>query len=651
MSEKIEVKYKDELKTLPFGINVKSALKEFNADFTGIVAMKINEKPFDISQKLEENCTLVPLMISEPEGIDILRHSTSHVMALAVKNLFPETKVAIGPSIENGFYYDFDREVSFTPEDLEIIEKEMKRLIKEGLPFERKVISKDEALKMFNDANEIYKTMLLEDIFDDTVSIYKTDHFIDLCRGPHIDHSGKIKAFKLLDIAGAYWRGNEKNKMLQRIYGTAFATKEELNDHLEKLAQAKERDHRKLGKELDLFSIHETAGAGLIYWHPKGAIIRKTIEDLWRDEHIKRDYEFVYSPHIARANLFSYSGHLDFYRENMYSPMDIDGQEYFIKPMNCPFHIMIYKTKRRSYRELPIRWAELGTVYRYERSGVLHGLLRVRGFTQDDAHIICTKDQLLDEVTSCVEFSRYLLKIFGFEEYDIFLATRPEKFAGDESNWDIAESTMKTAIEALGLKYSTDEGGAVFYGPKIDIKIKDALGRFWQGPTIQFDFNLPERFGMKYMGPDGKEHIPFMVHRAMLGSMERFMGCLIEHYGGAFPLWLSPVQVKVLTITDDSLEYAKKIVSTLKENLIRSEIDIRGEKIGAKIHDARKNKIPYMAIVGTNEAEKTTVSVRHLTDGDLGQFSIHDFTAKIKEEIETKGKIIFSKECVGGSIK
>ncbi|MFP4497438.1 MAG: threonine--tRNA ligase [Vulcanimicrobiota bacterium] len=601
---------------------------------------KINEKLVDLDAVVEEEMEIEPVLLESGEGQEVLRHSTAHIMAAAVKNLFPDVKVTIGPAIENGFYYDFDKAEPFVPEDLDKIEKEMKKILKKNPKFERSVMPVKEALKLFKEKNEDYKIELIEDLMENEgvkeVSIYQAGDFIDLCRGPHIHSAQKINAFKLLDVAGAYWRGDEKNKMLQRIYGTAFATKEELNDHLEKLEEAKRRDHRVIGKELDLFSFQDDGGPGLAYWHPRGAMIRYLMEEFWRKEHLKRGYEFCYTPHIARSHLWETSGHLSFYKENMYSPIDIEGQEYLLKPMNCPFHILIYKTKKRSYRELPLRWAELGTVYRYERSGVLHGLLRVRGFTQDDAHIFCTPDQLKDEMMDCVGFALYMIESMGFNEYDIFLSTRPEKFAGSEEEWDKAEGTLKAALEEQNLPYEIDEGGAVFYGPKIDIKLKDALGRHWQGPTIQFDFNLARRFNVNYVGSDGEEHQCYMVHRALWGSMERFFGCLIEHYAGAFPVWLSPVQVMALPIADRHNDFARQVVETLKNEGIRADADYRREKVGFKIREAQVQKIPYMLVIGDEEVEENRIAVRERKEGDLGKMDIYRFMDIVKERIEEK---------------
>lgn len=637
----IKVKYQDRIKELEPGILIRDALKELDRKMhKKAVIAKVNGKIADLDTPINEDVEIEAFTTETPEGLDTLRHSTSHIMAAAVQRLFPDVQVTIGPSIENGFYYDFDKKEPFTPEDLPRIEKEMKKIIKENHPFERQVMTTDEAIKLFKEKGENYKVELIEDLVRDagveTVSIYKSGDFVDLCRGPHIPSTSKIKAFKLLDVAGAYWRGDENRQMLQRLYGTAFNTQEELDEHLKNLEEAKRRDHRRIGKELDLFSFHDEIGPGLAAWHPNGAMIRHLIETFWKEQHLKRGYQFVYTPHIGRSILWETSGHLGFYKENMYSPMDIEGLEYFIKPMNCPFHILIYKTKIRSYRDLPLRWAELGTVYRYERSGVLHGLLRVRGFTQDDAHIFCTPEQLKNEMIKCVEFAIFLIKSFGFERYDIFLATRPEKFVGDSERWDVAEGTLRDALEEHNLPFTIDEGGGVFYGPKIDIKLRDALGRHWQGPTIQFDFNLPSRFNVTYVGADGQEHYCYVVHRAMLGSMERFFGCLVEHYAGAFPLWLSPVQVKILPIADRHLEYAGEVAEQLTNMGFRVEVDDRREKIGYKIREAQVQKVPYMLITGDEEVEKKAISVRERKEGDLGSMNTFRFIDILKERIIKK---------------
>jgi len=586
---------------------------------------------------------------NDKEFLDKMRHSTAHVMAEAVLQLFPEGKLGIGPAIENGFYYDFDLPRNLTPEDLEQIEARMREIIAGNYPFERREISEAEARQLF--ADQPYKLELIDGIARAGVdeegqpaagppvfSIYRHHQFTDLCRGPHIEHTGQIPsdAFKLLNIAGAYWRGDEKRPMLQRIYGTVWPTKKELDAYLAWLQEVERRDHRKLGRDLDLFSIHEEGGAGLIYWHPKGARIRTIIEDFWRQEHYKAGYEIVYTPHIGKAQLWETSGHLGFYRENMYSPMDIDGQDYFIRPMNCPFSILMYKTRRRSYRELPIRWAELGTVYRYERSGVLHGLLRVRGFTIDDAHIFCSPEQLEDEVMGVFNFSVKLLRAFGFREFDIYLATRPEKFVGTPERWEQATEALRRALEAEGVAYHLDEGGGAFYGPKIDIKIKDALNRAWQCTTIQFDFNLPERFDLTYVGPDGQEHRPYMVHRALLGSLERFFGALIEHYAGAFPVWLAPVQVRLIPIADRHVDYARHIAAELREAGLRVEVDDSGERMNAKIRDAQLEKIPYMLIIGDREQAAGVVSVRLRSGEDLKAMPVAEFVALAQRAIRER---------------
>lgn len=621
------------------GSIIESIKKYFQKDYKRVIALKIDGALVDLSDNLsnlKEGSNIELIFSDSDDGLEILRHSTSHVMASAVKKLFPSAKIAIGPSIENGFYYDFDIDRNFVPEDLPEIEKEMSRIIAQNLPFVRKTMTKEEAKKFFSERGESYKLELIEAIPDDIVGIYESGDFVDLCAGPHIPSTSKIKAFKLLSIAGAYWRGDENNPMLQRIYGTAFDGKKELDEYIEKLEEAKKRDHRKLGKELDLFNFYEEGGPGLVYWHPNGAFVRKTIEDFWRDEHLKRGYNLVYTPHIAKIDLWKRSGHWDFYNENMYRPIDIDEQQYILKPMNCPFHIMIYNSQPKSYKELPVRSAELGTVYRYERSGALHGLLRVRGFTQDDAHIFCTPEQLDEEMISCVKFAIEMIETFGFKEYEINLATRPEKYAGTPEEWDVAEKTIEDALKSVGLPFVVDEGGAVFYGPKIDIKTKDALGRLWQGPTIQFDFNLPRRFDVKYKGADGQEHYVYMVHRALLGSMERFMGCLTEHYGGAFPVWLMPNQVTVMPIADRHIDYAKGVADKLAQHGIRVKVDGRSEKVNFKIREAQVQKIPYMLVAGDKEAESGQVSVRHRKAGDLGVMDIESFIEKIKEDIKNK---------------
>jgi len=620
-------------KEYPSGTTVMDVLKDFDKGLLkSTVAAQVNGSCVDLSFLLNKDSVIKPITVDSKEGLEIYRHSTSHVMAHAVKELFNDVKVTIGPAIEDGFYYDFDSPVPFTPEDLKKIERRMLEIVKKNIPFERSDVDKKEALKLFNEIGEVYKQELINEIPEDKVSVYRQDGFVDLCRGPHLPSTGWIKAFKLTGIAGAYWRGSEKNKMLQRIYGTAFPTKKELDDYLDRIEEAKKRDHRKLGKELDLFSISDDVGAGLVCWHPKGAVVRSIIEDFWKKEHYRHDYQIIYTPHIAKVDLWKTSGHWEFYRENLYSPMDIEGQDFIVKPMNCPFHIQIYQSGLRSYRDLPIRYAELGTVYRFERSGVLHGLLRVRGFTQDDAHIFCRPNQLEDEIASVLNFTLYILRSFGFNNYDIYLSTRPEKFVGTLDNWTKAEDALKHALEKTGLKFQIDPGEGVFYGPKIDIKIKDMLGRAWQCSTIQVDFNLPQRFNVTYRGEDGKEHQPIMIHRALMGSLERFFGVLIEHYAGAFPLWLAPVQAIVLTITEQNNEYAKEVYGRLRKEDIRAELDIRNEKLGLKVREAQLKKIPYMLVIGNSEEEKKLVAPRTRSGSTLEPMTVDEFIGLISKE-------------------
>jgi len=554
-------------------------------------------------------------------------------MAHAVKQLFPDTKLAIGPAIADGFYYDLDCSHSITQEDLAEIEKKMKDIIKSRRPFVRKELSRDEAIQLFSGLGETYKVELLNEIKDESVTVYEEGDFTDLCRGPHLESTSQVKAFKLLSVAGAYWRGDEKNKMLQRIYGTAFPSKEELKKHLDFLEEVKKRDHRRLGKELDLFSLNDDIGAGLVLWHPRGAAIRRAIENFWLDEHHKAGYQILYTPHMAKLDLWKKTGHLDFYKENMYSPMEIEGLEYEIKPMNCPFHVSIFKSHLRSYRELPLRFAELGTVYRYERSGVLHGLLRVRGFTQDDAHIFCREDQIEDEVLRVLDFTLFILRTFGFSEYDIYLSTRPEKYVGTEAGWTKATSALEKALTDKALKYEIDPGEGVFYGPKIDIKVRDSLGRQWQCSTIQVDFNIPERLDINYRGSDSKDFRPIMIHRALMGSLERFFGVLIEHYAGAFPLWLSPVQISLLTIAERHAVYTRGILNALIKEGIRADIDDDNEKIGFKIRKATMLKTPYMCIIGDKEIENNTINIRKRNGDNVGEMTIDTLITFLKNEI------------------
>ena len=600
------------------------------------VAVKVNGQLCDLSNPIDTEVELEPVHLESEEGLEILRHSTSHVMAMAVKELFPGVKVTIGPAIENGFYYDFDYERPFREDDLPKIEEKMKEIIEADLPFFRKEMTSAEAIDFFNEQGEDYKVELINDLGSENVSLYTQGSFTDLCRGPHIPSTGMISAFHLTKVAGAYWRGDENRTMLSRIYGVAFADKKTLKSYIQKLKEVEKRDHRRLTKDLDLLSFHDEGGAGLAYWHPKGGQIRVLIEDYWRKRHYEGGYDIIFTPHIGRSQLWQTSGHLDFYRDGMYSPMDVDGQDYYIKPMNCPFHIMIYKSRLRSYRELPLRWAELGTVYRYERSGTLHGLMRVRGFTQDDAHVFCTPDQVENEILRVLEFSLDLLSGFGFDDVKIDLSVRdpkkPEKYAGPDEMWHQAEMSLIKAIKAKDLHYEKMEGEAVFYGPKIDIKIKDALSREWQCTTIQFDFNLPERFDMNFIGEDGKGHRPYMIHRALLGSLERFFGILVEHYAGAFPTWLAPVQAMLLTVTDRNIPYTEELLNTMIDGGLRVEADLRNEKLGLKVREAQLQKIPYMLIVGDKECEKQGVTPRLRSGQNLPFMTAKELIDLISEE-------------------
>jgi threonyl-tRNA synthetase len=577
------------------------------------------------------------LTFEDEAGREVLRHTTSHVMAQAVKDLYPGTKLAIGPAIADGFYYDFDTSATFGPDDLQRIEARMAEIVAADLPLRRQEMSRQEAIRHFEGRGENYKVELLREIAEESVGIYAQDDFADLCRGPHLPSTGRVHAFKLLSIAGAYWRGDERNPMLQRIYGTAFMSQADLDQFLHMREEAARRDHRRLGRELDLFSIPEQLGGGLVLWHPKGALMRYLIEEFWRKEHLKRGYEFVYSPHIARAHLWETSGHLSFYREGMYGPIMIEEEEYRLKPMNCPFHVLIYKSQVRSYRELPIRYAELGTVYRYERSGVLHGMLRVRGFTQDDGHVICTREQIGDEVKGVLDFALFLMHAFGYEDMETALSVRGEedheKYMGSDEEWEIAERSLKEALDSRGLEYRREPGEAIFYGPKIDIKLKDEMGRLWQGPTIQFDFNLTRRFDMEYVGADGNRHTPLMVHRALLGSLERFFGGYVEHTGGAFPVWLAPVQVRVLPIADRHREYAEQVAAHLRAAHARVEVDDRKATTNAKIRDGETQKVPYLLVVGDREQAGGTVSVRKHGEGNKGAEALGDFVAALAREL------------------
>ncbi|MGD2279254.1 MAG: threonine--tRNA ligase [Candidatus Omnitrophota bacterium] len=571
----------------------------------------------------------------QDDNLQRIRHSASHVMADAVQRLFPGTKLGIGPAIEDGFYYDFDCDQTFTPEDLPRIEKEMARIVKENASFKEKKVSKKEAEEIFKKRGETYKLELLKELDEDNISVYEHGDFVDLCRGPHVESTGQIGSFKLLSVAGAYWKGIETNPMLQRIYGTAFADKKALDKFLHLREEAKKRDHRKLGKELDLFSFNDAMGAGLVLYHPKGAMLRQKVVEYITEKHIEKDYKLISSPHILKSDIWVRSGHYDYYKEHMYI-FKSEGQEFAVKPMNCPGHILVYMSRTRSYREFPLRYFELGTVYRHEKSGVLHGLLRVRGFTQDDAHIFCLQEQVEEEVIGVIDFVAEALKDFGFEEYEVELSTRPEKYIGAEKDWDAATTALENALKKKGLQYDVNVGEGAFYGPKIDIKLKDALGRAWQCATIQCDFALPERFNMKYTDRNGKEQRPVVLHRVILGSLERFIGALVEHYGGDFPLWLAPVQVMIIPIAETQTEYGKEVMDRLRKRGFRVEIDARDEKMQKKIRDAELEKIPYMLILGSKEFENKEVSFRNKKTGEKGTLSIDEFTSRLQKEAAVK---------------
>ena len=632
MEDKITIKFSDgTLQDFPIATtageiaNLKKGGQE--EDF---IAAKINSRLIDLSIPLLEGGKLDFISLKSKEGLSILRHSTAHVMAQAVQEEFEGAKIAIGPAIENGFYYDFDYTRSFTIEDLGKIEKKMQEIIDEDAPFVREEMDRQTALNLFQDQNETYKVELIRDISDEKVSLYREGNFVDLCKGPHLPSTGWVKAFKLTGVAGAYWRGDERNPMLQRIYGTSFPSHEELQNYLQHLAEAKKRDHRKLGKELDLFSIHEEVGAGLVIYHPKGALVRTILEDYEKREHLKRGYQIVKGPQILKLDLWKKSGHWDNYRENMYFT-EVDKQKYGLKPMNCLAHMMIYKSKLRSYRDLPIRYFELGTVHRHEKTGVLHGLMRVREFTQDDAHIICTPEQLKDEIKGIIDFVRDVMKLFGFS-YEMELSTRPAKSIGRDEDWENSTQALMDVLQENEIPFSIDEGAGAFYGPKIDVKLKDNLGRAWQCSTIQCDFTLPERFDLTYVGADGERHRPAMIHRVILGAIERFLGILIEQFGGAFPLWLAPIQMVVLPITERQHQYAEEVYQTAKNKGFRVEKDFRNEKLGFRIREAQLQKIPYMLVIGKREVEKREVSPRTREGKDLKCMELGTFLMRVKPE-------------------
>lgn len=600
------------------------------------VAAVINDVPVDLTFPVEEDASMKVLTFKDKEGKEVFWHSASHLMAQAVKRLYPEAKFAIGPAIDTGFYYDIEVKENFTPEDLEKIEGEMKKIIEEKLEVTREELPKAEAIKLFADMGEDYKVEMMQELDSDTVSMYRQGEFLDLCRGPHVINTALLGAVKLLTMAGAYWRGDENNQMLQRIYGIAFPDKKALKKHLLLLEEAKKRDHRKIGKEMDLFSFSNDVGAGLPLWHPNGAVLRFIIDKFETLEHLKRGYKLYGVPHIAKSNLYETSGHLGFYNENMYAPIEIDGNDYFLKPMNCPSQIQIFNSSMKSYRDLPYRAFEMGTVYRYERSGVLHGLTRVRGFTQDDAHIFCSEDQIEGEIRNVLEFTLEMLEIFGFSEKKIYLSTRPEKSVGDDKHWDIATEALKGALEKNEIDYQVDPGEGVFYGPKIDIKINDAIGREWQCSTIQVDFNLPERFDISYVGSDGQKHRPIMIHRALLGSLERFIGILIEHYSGKFPTWLAPVQVIIASVGEEQGRFSEELRNRFLGEEMRAEVDVRNESIGYKIRDAISQKVPFIGVIGAREMEENSISIRRRGEKDSESMSIEDFITLVKKEAAEK---------------
>lgn len=605
------------------------------------LAGKVDGRLVDAAYVIDRDAQLAVVTDRDPEGLEIIRHSTAHLLAQAVKQLYPEAQVTIGPVIEDGFYYDFAYKRPFTPEDLEKIEQRMEELAKRDIPVHRTVMDRDEAVEFFRGMGEDYKAEIIASIPpDEDISLYQQDDFIDLCRGPHVPSTGRLKAFKLTKVAGAYWRGDARNEMLQRIYGTAWPDKKALKAYLRRLEEAERRDHRRIGREMDLFSLQEEAGGGLVFWHPKGARIRRVIEDYWRQRHAEAGYELLYTPHIAHEHLWETSGHTGFYRDSMFQPMEDEGELYQLKPMNCPFHVLIYKDRLRSYRDLPLRWAELGTVYRHEMSGALHGLMRVRGFTQDDAHIFCREEQIEDEILAILDLTISMLNDFGFQEFEVNLSTRPDKAVGSEAIWEKATAGLKGALERKGLAYDVDEGGGAFYGPKIDIKIQDAIGRKWQCSTIQLDFNLPERFEMEYVGEDGERHRPIMIHRALLGSIERFFGVLIEHYEGKFPLWLAPVQAVVLNITDRQAGYVREVEEFLKKQGFRAVADLRNEKIGFKIREHTLQRVPYLLVVGDREVETQTVAVRTRAGEDLGAMALDALVGRLTEEAARRGRSV-----------
>ena len=630
---KVKIDGREEVDVEP-GLNIEDLLLSLDSGLPEkVLTARMNGRLVDLAAPVEEG-DLELLTWEDEEGREVYRHTASHVMAHAVMELFPGTKLAIGPSISDGFYYDFDIPTSLSPQDLALIEERMQDIVRRDLPENKEIWDREDAIDFFRDLGQEYKVEILEEIEEGQVSVYRQGDFVDLCRGPHLPTTGRLNNFKLLSLAGAYWRGDESRPMLQRIYGTAFDNHEEMERYLHLMEEAERRDHRKLGRELDLFSFHEEAGPGVVFYHPKGTVLRETIEDFLKKEHRKRGYKMVITPHLFRGKLWHTSGHMDYYQENMYT-FEKDGMEYVVKPMNCPGHVLIYKTHPRSYRDLPLKYFELGTVYRYERSGVLHGLMRVRGFTQDDAHIFCTEEQMKGQVQECLDFAYFCLEAFGFNQYDVYLSTRPERAVGGDELWEKATDALRQSLDDKHIDYHVDPGEGVFYGPKIDVKLKDALGRTWQGPTIQADFNLPERFDLTYTGPDNQPHRPVMIHRVVLAGIERFYGVLLEHYGGEFPIWLAPVQATIIPIADRHLAYAQEVEKALLQEGLRAEVDDDRQTVNMKIRKAQMQKVPFSLIVGDKEIEGGTVSVRDRKGRDTRGVPLEDFiarTVKLAEE-------------------
>ena len=635
----MKIDIKGDISEFEDSLNIGEILCKLKYD-SAVIGALVDGELRDMTYQPKKDSKIEVIREDSKYGLDLIRHTAAHVLAEAVQGVYPDTKVTIGPVIENGFYYDFSTDRTFSEDDLVLFEKRMSEIIKNKKVMTRKLIGKKDAISQFKKMGENFKEEIINDLEEDEeISLYYQGDWFDLCRGPHAPNTSYVKAFKLLSVAGSYWRGDEKRESLQRIYGTAFFNKKDLKKHLLVIEEAKKRDHRKLGKELNLFSITDDVGPGLVLWHPNGATVRNIIENYWRDEHISAGYEIVYTPHLAKADIWETSGHSEFYKENMFSEIEIDKNRYQTKPMNCPFHIMIYKSELRSYKDLPVKFAEIGTVYRYERSGVLHGLFRARGFTQDDAHIFCTLDQIESEVNDVIDLTTKFLEAFGFKDYEIFISTRPEKFVGSEGDWTDATNGLKAALTSKSLEFTIDEGGGAFYGPKIDLKIKDVLGRSWQCSTVQVDFNLPKRFDLNYISRNNDRLQPVMIHRTIFGSFERFFGILVEHYAGAFPVWLAPVQIKVLTGSEEQFDYSTKLVEDLRKIKLRAEVDARNEKLGLKIREAEISKIPYIVTIGKSEMENGTVSVRKYGGEQIGEIELANFVSIINGEIQQEDSL------------